>query len=159
MTAGCAAREVKTEACAQRFKPTRLSLHVYFLPGLSHSLRLAHLCASQYPFHVNLSAHGAVPIGDHQVLDSAHSSISRYNLSGSTARCHANYNKSGTSAYASSSHGCVTPACVRHCTRFIFSSLSSSAMFILSHYLNCISTGINVGMLSAKFGVDEMFRC
>ena len=92
----------------------------------------------QCPFHVTLNVHGLAPIGDRQVLeqvleqarDGAHSSVSQYDLSGSTARCHANHNKSGK--LRESSQGYITRACVRHRTRFIFlHSLRTQYLFYL----------------------------
>ena len=47
-----------------------------------------------------------------------------------------------------SSQGCNTPACVRHCIRFIFSSHSSSAILFLPRYLNCLSINLDVGMFA-----------
>ena len=102
-------------------------------------------------FLVNLNAHGSAPIGDRQVLEharnDAHSSISRYNPSRSTALCYANHNKPGKL------RGLTRPrkdtCAIAHASFFFF---FSSAVLILPRYLNCISINLNVGMFLQNLG-------
>ena len=75
----------------------------------------------------------------------AHSSISLCNLFGSTERCHANHNRSRQ-----------LPGCaVAHASFFLLSPRTQCSFYLIN--LNCISINLDVGMLAAKFRVDQMF--
>ena len=79
----------------------------------------------QCSFHVNLNAHGSAPIAKYWKRAET-APIAPLPGIISLAVQHAftqiTTNRGNCEAHAPSSQGCITSACVRHCTRFIFSS-------------------------------------
>ena len=118
----CCAREAETE---RRFKPTRHSACVSAWPASLTCARAVFF--SRQPQCALLSPNRQVL---EQGRNDAYNSIFRYNLSGSTAFCHANHNKSGKlrglRKAASRLHACA----IAHASFFLPSPLVQCSFYL-----------------------------